>query len=196
MKPVMIESQPQSDKELVIRHMAGDRDALGILIKKYTGAVYSVVISRIRDSSAVEDLVQQTFLTAVRSIGNLKAPEKFGCWIYGVARNTCMDWLRENRKYSKNIASVDDVEKNCLARMRTAAETDCDFRLDELKRHVADLPEEQQEVLNLLYSEKMSYKEMSEMLDVSTATINKRLTLARNSLRQKINGALSKNAEL
>ena len=182
----MIDFQPHNDEELVKRHLSGDKDAFSVLIKKYTGAVYSVILSRIPNNSAAEDLAQQTFLTALKSIKNIRDPGKFGCWIYGVARNTCLDWFRENRKFTRPLSGVNENEMPASTTDVSGQSPDGSDDVDELKKHLLTLPEEQQEVINLLYSENMSYKEMSELLEVSAATVNKRLTLARNTLRLRM----------
>jgi RNA polymerase sigma-70 factor (ECF subfamily) len=81
---------------LVLAARQGDRDAFGALYQRYGRMVHGVLLARI-PRRHVEDLVQDVFLAALRRLGSLRDPERFGGWLAMIARNRATDFHRRNR---------------------------------------------------------------------------------------------------
>src|ERR1700722_3371810 len=77
---------------------AGEPEAWSVLFRRYQLPLYVYVFELVRDEQASLDIVQETFITAVRHIGSLREEGKFGGWLFGIAHQKCVQsWRRQNR---------------------------------------------------------------------------------------------------
>jgi RNA polymerase sigma-70 factor (ECF subfamily) len=173
-----------SDGDLVRAVVAGRREAYDALVRRHVARIGAVCRSRLGSRGPVEDMVQEAFLRGFRAIGSLAEPDKFGSWLYGIAARTCLDWLKSKER---SQVSYDALGPDQLRSPRRSEEDDRHARLLEV---LDALPEAYREVVLMFYYKKQSYQEMSEVLELSPAAINARLTKARAMLREKLAGAL------
>lgn len=164
----------------------GDREAFRVLIERYEGMVFDLAHQYADSPEAAEDLAQDAFMRAYRRIGDLKNPDRFSSWLYGIALNRCRD-------YAKN------VRRETYAFSRTEEQEDADtLPGEEQGQDEALLAEERSEQLwaaldelsstyatpfLLKYRDGLTYKAMSKRLDVSVSALKVRVHRARNKLR-------------
>lgn len=79
--------------ELVRAAQRGEQDAFGTLVKNHQSRVYRLIWRQVRHDAIAEDLTQNTFLRAFRSIDSLRQPEQFGAWLVRIALNVTHSWL-------------------------------------------------------------------------------------------------------
>jgi RNA polymerase sigma-70 factor (ECF subfamily) len=173
-----------SDGDLVRAVRGGRRQAYDELVRRHAAKISAVCRSRLGSRGPVEDMVQEAFLRGFRALGALAEPDKFGSWLYGIATRTCLDWLKSKER---SQVSYDALGSDRARNPERPEEADRHARLLEI---IDALPEAYREVVLMFYYEKQSYQEMSEVLDLSPAAINARLTKARAMLREKLAGAL------
>jgi RNA polymerase sigma-70 factor (ECF subfamily) len=178
-----------SDVELVRQAGNGRPEAYGELARRWAPRVMAVCHARVRCQNSAADLAQETLLRGFRDLARLKSPDKFGPWLRGIAHRVCLDWLKSKQQSQVPFTQLtaDGDPHDLLARSGDAAETV--DRADEARRLIGEverLSEPHREVLMLFYYDEMSYREMAELLGVSTATINARLTEARALLRDRL----------
>jgi RNA polymerase sigma factor (sigma-70 family) len=94
----------RSDAELVEAVRAGDTKAFSELYRAHLGSVRAVAASQVRDADAVGDIVQDTFVRALRSLGGLNDPARFRPWLLSIARHLATDYLRARSR----VVLVDD----------------------------------------------------------------------------------------
>lgn len=173
-----------TDGELVRRARAGDARALAELMSRW--APRALALCHIHaDRQAAADLAQDSLLRAIRNLSQLKSPELFGSWLRGIAKRVCYDWLDSKRRTMIAFSSLEEK----LIDVRDLAEEDSEIqerRLSDLREACADLPDAYREALQLYYSGKMTYQELGDILNVSSATVNARLTKARALLRERL----------
>ena len=89
------------DEQLVSSYIAGCNDALSILIQRHRIKVLSFIVSKVRDKSLAEDLVQDTFIKVIKTLkkGNYNEQGKFLPWVMRIAYNLCIDYFRKNKKF-------------------------------------------------------------------------------------------------
>ena len=95
------------DSELVAESLLGNRDAFGALVTRYQSAVCAVTYSAVGDLARSEDIAQETFLQAWKSLRNLKEPAKIKAWLCGIARNLAHNAIR--REVRQPISLGDDL---------------------------------------------------------------------------------------
>lgn len=180
----------KTDGELVRQVLEGERTACDDLVRRWSARILAFCHARVGNHHAAEDLAQEALLRGLRGLRSLKSPERFGTWLCGIAMRVC----RDGRK-SKQASQVPFTVLDARGRPEDLACTDEDAteakvdRLDDVRRlleEVEGLAEPQREILMLYYYQDVSYRELAEMLGVSTATVNARLTQARAILRERL----------
>lgn len=97
-----------SDEQLVAQYLAGNSAALEALVSKYLRPLYNFVFQLVKDTSAAEDIVQDTFLKAWKNFDRFEANKKFSTWIFAIAKNTAFDWLK--KKKSPSFSALENEE--------------------------------------------------------------------------------------
>ncbi|MHB0913736.1 MAG: RNA polymerase sigma factor [Armatimonadota bacterium] len=178
----MAEIMLDTDIGLVRRAQAGDASAFGDLVELHQRAVYGIV-SRMVPRDEVDDLVQEAFVAAWRSIGRFRGDAKFSTWLHTIAVNTTLKRVREmKRKYA---VSLDDGLYEVASSERLP-----DERNEEVRRAVDALPEKQRIVVVMHYFEQYSCEEIAAVLRCSVGTVWSRLHYACKKLHLELEGAL------
>ncbi len=157
----------QDDAQLVRLSLHGDDKAFGVLFERYKLLVASVAYANLGNKQEIEDVIQETFARAWENLGKLRDVSKFSSWLYGIARWVSMEKRRE--RHPSTLENPDAI---------TSKEPKPD-----ILQALNQLPLEYREAIVLFYIEQKSYNEIAKMLDVSSATVNFRLTKARHLLR-------------
>ena len=179
----------QQDAELIQRILDGDPDAFTPLVNKYQKGVHALAWRKIGDFHTAQEITQDAFLKAYQKLGTLKSYDLFGGWLYVIASNLCLDWLRKNPPPEQSLEVTDASEVNQVSYSRyitgkQAAEAD-EARREVVKKLLQKLPESERTVMMLHYLGEMTIKTISEFLGVSPNTVKSRLSRARNRLRKE-----------
>ena len=179
----------QSDVKLIQQVLQGDPDAFGPLVKKYQKGVHALVWRKIGDFHIAQEITQDAFLNAYQKLGTLKNHNLFAGWLYVIASNLCLDWLRKNRlpMESLDVEDTNEVDKVSYSQYtveKREAEAD-ENRREVVKDLLKKLPESERTVMTLHYLGEMTIKTISEFLGVSQNTVKSRLNRARNRLRKE-----------
>src|SRR3954468_3479793 len=137
---------------------AGDAAAWDALFRRYQLPLYVYVFELVRDEQTSLDLVQETFINAVRYLGSLREDAKFGSWLFGIAHQKCIQrwrkWAREEMLRDEVLHSTDDLETGpdeLLIREEQEAE---------FMNLLNELPLPQRSALLLFYVEDFSLEEI------------------------------------
>jgi len=164
----------------------GDRDAYGRIIQASQNAVTAVALAITRDVPASEDIAQEAFLSAWQHLRRLQNPASFLPWLRQITRNLAHDHLRARRQRPLDGEAAELV----IARAADPS-TPMQRLIDDERETVAadlisDLPEESREVLLLFYREGRSSRQVAALLGLSDAAVRKRLSRARQSVREDL----------
>jgi RNA polymerase sigma-70 factor (ECF subfamily) len=178
------------DEELVEETRSGRTGAYAELARRWSPRLLALCHAKVGRSGVAEDLAQETLLRGFRSIGTLAEPAKFGAWLHGIALRACLDWLKAKERSTVTFSALIDERSpdEVFGRGARAEEPELDRR-DEMERlllQVEALPEEYREVVMLFYYQELKYRDIAEVLGISAATVNARLTKARALLRQRL----------
>jgi RNA polymerase sigma-70 factor (ECF subfamily) len=136
--------------------------------------------------SAAEDLAQEALLRGLRALPTLADQEKFGHWLIGIAVRTCLDWLKSSQRTEVSLEARQGAYADIPASAEDPAADDRRERARRLMAEVEQLPQPYRETLMLYYHQDCTYQELANLLDVSAAAINARLTKARAMLRARM----------
>jgi RNA polymerase sigma-70 factor, ECF subfamily len=180
-----------TDGELVRQALQGVRGATDELVDRWAARVLAFCHTRVGNAHVAEDLAQEALLRGLRSLGSLESPEKFGPWLCGIAVRVCLDWrkAKQSTQVPFTVLKRDGPFDAPLDDERGgAAQVDRCDELGRLMHEVDALPEKHREMLLLYYYQDTTYQDLADLLDVSTATVNARLTEARAMLRRRLSG--------
>jgi RNA polymerase sigma-70 factor (ECF subfamily) len=171
---------PVADELLAIRCQLGERAAFDDLIERWHGPLWTYVRRVVGEDDAAREVVQDVWIKVLRGIGRLRDGSKLRPWLFGIARRTMMDRLRE--QYSSPIETEIDVG-DVPADAGTAQDP---HEIDQLERGLTRLPTAEREVLTLFYLEDLSLNDIAGALGVPIGTVKSRLFRARRMLRQEM----------
>ena len=173
--------QVVSDQKLLNCYLSGDRNAISQLIERHSRRVRDYIQMMVKDGDVADDIFQETFIKAVRVIdeGRYTDNGRFLSWILRIAHNQVIDHFRaqkQNRQLNEAEAGYD-----VLGTLRLAERT-----VEDVRRMVELLPDEQREVVMMRYYSGLSFKEIAEQTGVSINTALGRMRYALINLRKMI----------
>jgi len=179
-----------SDADLVRQTLAGHSPAYEELVLRWAGRVTALCHAKLGRADAADDLVQEALLRGYRSLSSLADPDKFGSWLCGIAVRACLDWLKSKGRtqipFSTLSADQNPESYLCSRPERDGEALDHAEEIRYLMAEVEGLPEELREIIMLYYYGDVTYRDLAQMLGVSSATVNARLTRARALLRERL----------
>jgi RNA polymerase sigma factor (sigma-70 family) len=186
-KTLMLSSWSNAD--LVRAAQDGDREALGVLILRHQGTMYSAACAVLGPGPDAEDAVQDAALTALRQIGSVREPAAIAFWLRTIVRNACLMQLRASRT-ARTVPVGDftqlELPSNEPTPEETAERREAD---DRVWRAVQDLTEVSRIVVYLRYfSNTQSYEEIAEVCRVPVGTVRSRLNQAKRNLAPSLLG--------
>lgn len=158
---------------------AGDASARAWLVQRWTPPVYRFTRRMLGTDEDANDATQDTLVKVLRSLESYDATRSFATWVFGIARNTCIDELRRRKRRSYDEAG--DVED---PRPSPFAETAAAQRARTLTEALDSIPPMYREILVLYHFEHLKYHEIAEVLALPIGTVMNRIFRARKKLRE------------
>lgn len=161
-------------EKLVKKATKGNKDAFVELMKIYERDMYNLTRYMLGNNEATYDVVQDTILTVYEKISTLKNPSSFKSWLLKIVVNKSKSELSKQNKiiYLENNIEVPIIDK--------------ELEKIELMSLVSDLPDDFKSVIILFYFNDLSYKEISEILDIPEGTVKSRLFRGKEILHKII----------
>ncbi|MBX0327312.1 sigma-70 family RNA polymerase sigma factor [Oscillochloris sp. ZM17-4] len=182
----MLATEPLNDEALMARVAGGDTDALDLLYHRYARVVYGLALRILANPQHAEDVVQETFWRVWSRGATFQITGgSFPPWLFGIARNHCIDELR--RRQARPATRPGDDSDILLAIPDGQPGVD-DLTWEGERRRLiisalADLPDDQREVIELAYFNGLSQREIAERLNNPLGTVKTRVRLALQKLK-------------
>lgn len=177
-----------SDEILLERIAQGDQQAFSQLYLRYQPPLVRHCARVLRDDLAqAADLVDEALFDVWRSAGSFAGRSKPSTWIYSIARNKVISWLRKTSEVALDDESILD------ALVDPSAGPHEELAMDDIKQQLLrlmdQLSEEHREILRLTYFEDLSVKEVADLLEISENTVKTRMFYARKRMAQLLDKA-------
>lgn len=174
------------DKAVIGAVLAGDRDAFRQLVVKYQRLVSHVVFRMVRGEEDREDVSQEVFLRAFRSLHSFRSESKFSTWIARIAHNTCINHLERGSR----LPTVDEPlgDGSSIASVQSNPEkkaTDADIAA-RLSDEIEKLPSAFRIVVTLYHIEEYKYEEIADIMKQPIGTVKSHLFRARKLLKERL----------
>lgn len=182
----------KNEEFLIQQVLKGNRKAFESLVNRYQRTVYHVIFKIVKEKEEAKDLMQETFLKAYSSISTYKSQYRFTTWLYRIAVNNAIDYLRKKKiatlsldqkietKYGKLSFEPKDwtynPERKLLAKKKR-------FSIEEA---IEALPKKYREVISYRHKKEKSYQEIAEILGIPVGTVKARIFRGRELLKKKL----------
>jgi RNA polymerase sigma factor (sigma-70 family) len=188
----MDEPLEPKDTELVARTKDGDAGAFDELVKRYSPRVYGLVYNMTSNHEETNDLLQDVFLKAFRSIKGFRGDSSFYTWIHTIAINMTINFLKKrNRRRGLSLDDVDAHIENDPAFLEATSSSSSDPRreanLSELQKKLNEalqkLSHDHRAVVTMFDIQGMPHAEIAKILGISEGTVRSRLFYAHRQLQ-------------
>ena len=173
---------------IVRKVLQGDVNAFEKLVTEYEKAVYAIAQRMTGNPEDAADMTQETFIKAYNSLGSFRGDSKFSVWLYRIANNVCLDFLRSRSRKPTVLLSVEDDEGE-ETQLDVADESQSPELLlergltrDAVRRGLDTLPPDYKQILLLREIQGLSYEEIALALGIDLGTVKSRIFRARKKL--------------
>ncbi len=163
---------------MVKRTLRGDNKAYDQLVHSHQARAIAVAYHLCGDFEAAQDIAQDAFVQAYRSLGSLRKPASFGAWLHGIIRNLCRQYL------SRRPPPTASLEGDAIPEPSQPPDESV-----EITSLLQALPLEHREILAARYLQELDYKEIAQMLGITVNNVRVRCFRARQALREALVGA-------
>lgn len=139
------------------------------LVKLYERKLYNHIRRMLVDHADTDDVLQQVFIKAWQNIEGFRAEAKLGTWLYKIATNETLSFLRKKKRFL--FLPIKDITHELEQKLYQQNDIDADALQLVLQKAILTLPEKQRIVFNLKYFEEMKYEEMAEVLSTSVGAL-------------------------
>ena len=187
--PAVSQDARAGDMALVDRCRRGDLGAFEELYRAHAGRLYSVACRMVGNTTDAEDLLQEIFLTAHRKLESFRGDSSLGTWLYRLATNQCLDYLRSRGVRAGQVTDAleDDATLADTGGRGLAEQTVTKM---DLERALARLPEGCRAAFVLHDVEGLEHREVAEVLGIAEGTSKSQVHKARLRLRLLLRGDL------
>ena len=178
------------DSLLVIQAKNGSREAFSSLMELHQGRVYNLALRMTGSPEDAADLSQEAFLNAWRGLSSFQGNSSFSTWVYRLASNACIDFLRRRKRQqqAESPISLDDEEAPCPEPADPRGTPEEELERQELRRAVERglqaLPDHHRQILIMRELSGLSYQEISAVLGLDLGTVKSRIARARLALQK------------
>ena len=175
------------ENEIVRSVLRGNVNDFEKLVTAYEKNVYNIALRMVGDPEDAADMTQETFIKAYRALSGFRGDSKFSSWLYRIASNVCLDFLRSRSRHPQvSLSTVDEDDRATfeLPDMRQNPEEQLMKKLgmEAVRRGLEQLPEQQRQILVLRELGGLSYAELAQTLGLEEGTVKSRIFRARKRL--------------
>lgn len=169
----------QAEREAVAACRRGEREAFDRLVERYQRDVYRLCYRYVGNHEDANDLAQEAFVRAWRSIGRFRGDSAFSTWLYRIAVNACLNHRAARKPPAQELPdSLADPARGALARAESAADA------RRVREAISRLPEKQRATVILKVYHELTHEEVAQALGSSVGTVKSNLFHALANLRR------------
>ena len=176
-----------TDTEIISRVLKGDQQLFAALVERYQNYVFTLVLRFIEIREDAEELSQDIFVKAYRSLADFRGDSKFSTWLYTIVRTSCITFLRKKKLETTSI----DNEKTFIQLENResgfkANQVEAKSRQAMVNEAIALLNPDDAQVITLFYKGEQSLEEMGNIIGAEPNTVKVKLHRARQRLKEKM----------
>jgi RNA polymerase sigma-70 factor (ECF subfamily) len=183
-----------TEQDIIQQVLGGNTRWYALLVDRHKDRALTLAVRLLGDRQEAEDLLQDAFIKAFKSLDQFRGEAKFGTWFYRILYNLGMTRVRRRRERGVSLESADSQEyEQVLAHhdepsiQERLENEEVQLVIDEV---IAGLPEKFKSVITLFYVQEMSYEEIATVLDTPLGTVKTNLFRARSMLKERVLGRM------
>lgn len=190
-RELILSDKARQDYELVKAALNGDEKAFARLLNRYKDAIYFMLLKMVTNRNDAEDLTLEAFGKAFKSLHQYSPTYAFSTWLFKIASNNCIDFLRKKKGVFVSIENNENSESGEPIRIKTKEPNPEEKLIRQqkailLRRVVRKLKPRYQVLVELRYFREFSYEEIAKELDLPLGTVKAQLFRAREMLFKMI----------
>ncbi|TLX75372.1 RNA polymerase sigma factor [Labilibacter sediminis] len=180
------------EQDLIARVIKGDKKVFKQLFEKHKQMVFQTALGLLHHKDWAEDVLQEVFIEVYQSIHTFRGDSKFTTWLYRIAVNRSLNYLRSHKNRSKHISLVENEKSSGINKLESADSFDPQKKLEQVENahalHLAvnSLPENQRIAFVLAKYNDLSYAEIAETMHTSVSSVESLLFRAKKGLQKKL----------
>ena len=176
-----------SSADLVARACQGDQEAFRLIFERYSRPMISFIYDLVSNREVAEELTQETFVRAYRSLRTLREETKLSTWLFGIAKNVARESLRARARDDRHVDLADKLVLNLSDRGPVPVKQLLNKELNEvIQNSLALLDEDKRLVFTLKVFQQCSYEEIAEITGFSIPKLKTDLHRARTEMRRRV----------
>ena len=191
-------SNKDADLALVRRAKRGDYAAFDLLVLKFQSRVINLAVKYVKDSHLAEDIAQESFIKAYKSLGSFREESSFYTWLYRITANTAKNYLTSKsrrKEYSESEVLPIDKEDSDIFDIPGGDSPEDILAANNLRQIIHnslnDLPEDIRTTISLREFEGLTYEQISEVTGCPVGTVRSRIFRGREEIQKKIAPSLN-----
>lgn len=175
------------DNEIISRVLHGEQNAYAELVNRYQSYVFTLILRMVKSREDAEEIAQDVFVKAYRSLADFRGESKFSTWLYTITNTTSITFLRKKKLevHSLDNEKVFEAADNKDSGFR-ANLIEQKSRVSMVNEAIAMLSPDDAEIITLFYKAEQNLEEISRILRLETNTVKVRLHRARGRLKEKM----------
>lgn len=176
-----------SDMEIISQILLGDQNAYAELVDKYRNYVFTIVLRYVKSREDAEEVSQDVFVKAYRSLADFKGTAKFSTWLYTVTTTTCITFLRKKKLEVQSLdnervfATADNIDSGM-----SANQVEQKAKVNMVNEAIKMLNPDDAQVLTLFYKGEQSLEEIAHIMGKEQNAVKVQLHRARTRLKEKM----------
>jgi RNA polymerase sigma factor (sigma-70 family) len=180
----------KEDLDLVALAQEGDQQAFGKLMARYKESIYFMVLKMVHNRDDADDLTIEAFSKAFNNLKNYSADYAFSTWLFKIATNNCIDFIRKKRLQTTSLDQSSFSNEEGDAPTISVKDTNPDpeeavikeQRAARIRQVIEKLSPKYRQLIELRYFDELSYEEIAEKLDIPLGTVKAQLFRAKDML--------------
>jgi len=181
-----------SDEKIIARALGGEQLAYQELLLKYQKTVFHIILKIIRNADDAQDLVQETFMRAFKTLESYRSEFRFSTWLCKIAANCSIDYLRKKKIKAFSMDKPIETKNGTVeVEFRDKGANPEEYmlrkqKLISIEEAIESLPEKYKEVIVYRHHDDKSYEEIAKIMDIPIGTVKARIFRARELLKKKL----------
>ena len=176
-----------TDTEIISQVLEGNQTSYAILVERYQNFVFTIVLRYVKVREDSEEIAQDIFIKAYRSLKDFKGTAKFSTWLYTIATTTCITFLRKKKLeiHSLDNEKVFKAADNIDGGM-SANNIEQKSRVNMVNEAIRLLSSDDAQIITLFYKGEQTLEEIAQILGIESNAVKVRLHRARTRLKEKM----------
>ena len=180
------------EAEVIEQALKGSQKAYAVLVDKHQSAIFHIINRIVHNDEVARDLVQETFMKAFASLATYRSEYRFSTWLYKIAANSSIDFLRKKRIQALSLDRPLETADGTLEIEVPDTRYDPELALVRKQQRfsiaeaIDSLPDKYREVINYRHRDDKSYEEIADLLGIPVGTVKARIFRARELLKRKL----------